>query len=97
MPSLALRSLTSNRARRGVKARRRTELGLLVAGAAIIVATYVLMILGNTSKVPSNLTPLLSTLVSCAYLGVTPAPRVWGGAICIAVGSLLCWKAVKEK
>ena len=31
----------------------------MVAAAAIIVATYVLMIVGNTSKFPTNLTPLL--------------------------------------
>ena len=64
MPSLVLRSLSSNRSRHGVKARRRTELGLLLAAAAIIVATYVLMILGNTSKVPSNLTPLLISILA---------------------------------
>ena len=62
MPSLTLRS-TSNRSRRGVKARRRTELGLLVAAGVIIVVTYVLMILGNTSKVPSDLAPLLVTIL----------------------------------
>ncbi len=59
MPFPTLRSPTSKRARRGVKARRRTELGLLVAAGSIIVATYVLMILGNTSKVPADLAPLL--------------------------------------
>jgi len=61
---LTLRSRTSNRARRGIKARRRTELGLLVAAGVIIVATYVLMILGNTSKLPSNLTPLLLCILA---------------------------------
>jgi len=59
VPVLTLRSTTSKRPRRGIKARRRTELGLMVAAAAIIVAAYVLMIVGNTSKFPSNLTPLL--------------------------------------
>jgi cell division protein FtsW (lipid II flippase) len=44
---------------RGVKARRRTELGLLVAAGAIIVAAYTLMILGNTNKVPADVVPLL--------------------------------------
>jgi cell division protein FtsW (lipid II flippase) len=63
VPSFSLRSPTSNRARRGVKARRRTELGLLVTAAVIIVATYVLMILGNTSKVPSDLVPLLIAIL----------------------------------
>jgi cell division protein FtsW (lipid II flippase) len=66
---LTTRSPTSRRARRGVKARRRTELGLLVAAGAIIIATYVLMILGNTSKVPSNLLPLLLCILALG--GVT--------------------------
>jgi cell division protein FtsW (lipid II flippase) len=51
------------RAHRGVKARRRTELGLMVAAAAIIVATYILMILGNTAKVPADLVPFLITIL----------------------------------
>jgi cell division protein FtsW (lipid II flippase) len=63
VPLLSSRSATSNRARRGVKARRQTELGLLVAAGAIIVATYVLMILGNTAKVPSDLAPLLVSIL----------------------------------
>ena len=45
--------------RRTFKARRRTELGLLVAAAVIIMAAYTLMILGNTAKVPSDVVPLL--------------------------------------
>ena len=63
MPVLTLRSTTNKRPRRGIKARRRTELGLMVGAAAIIVAAYVLMILGNTSKFPSNLTPLLLVIL----------------------------------
>ena len=63
MPLLTLHSRSSPRVRRGVKARRRTELGLLVAAGVIIVATYVLMILGNTAKVPSDLTPLLISIL----------------------------------
>jgi len=63
VPLLTLRSPTSTRARRGVKARRRTELGLMVAAAVIIVAAYVLMILGNTSKVPTDLAPLLVSIL----------------------------------
>jgi cell division protein FtsW (lipid II flippase) len=63
VPLLTSRPAKSNRARRGVKARRRTELGLLVAAGAIIVATYVLMILGNTAKVPSDLAPLLVSIL----------------------------------
>jgi cell division protein FtsW (lipid II flippase) len=63
VPALTLRSSTSNRARRGVKARRRTELGLMVAAGGIIVAAYVLMILGNTSRVPTDLAPLLISIL----------------------------------
>ncbi len=63
MPVLTLRS-HSRRTRRGVKARRRTELGLLVAAGAIVVAAYSLMILGNTSKVPSDVIPLLLAILA---------------------------------
>ncbi|HEY5108955.1 MAG TPA: FtsW/RodA/SpoVE family cell cycle protein [Acidimicrobiales bacterium] len=69
MPFISLRSAFARRPRRGVKARRRTELGLLVAAGVIIVATYILMILGNTSKVPSDLTPLLLCILALG--GVT--------------------------
>ena len=68
MPSLSLRSQTAKRPRRGVKARRRTELGLMVAAGVIVLATYVLMILGNTSKVPSDLTPLLLAILALGGL-----------------------------
>jgi len=72
VPALTLRSSTSNRARRGVKARRRTELGLMVAAGGIIVAAYVLMILGNTSRVPTDLAPLLISILLLG--GVTTSP-----------------------
>ncbi len=54
-----LRSTNPKRTRRGIKARRRTELGLFCTAAVIIVATYVLMLTGNTAKVPTDLFPLL--------------------------------------
>ena len=76
MPLTIHASPTSKRARRGIKARRRTELGLLVAAGVIIVATYVLMILGNTSKVPSNLTPLLLCILALG-VGTHLANRVF--------------------
>ncbi len=63
MPSLTLRS-HSRRTRRGVKARRRTELGLLVGAGVIVIAAYSLMILGNTSKVPSDVIPLLLAILA---------------------------------
>ncbi len=68
MPTLLSHS-PHRRAHRGVKARRRTELGLMVAASVIITATYALMILGNTSKVPANLLPFLLTILALG--GVT--------------------------
>jgi cell division protein FtsW (lipid II flippase) len=56
---LTLRNPQARRRVRGVKARRRTELGLLVFASLIIVAAYTLMVLGNTSKLPSDAIPLL--------------------------------------
>ena len=49
--------------RRTFKARRRTELGLLVAASGIIVAAYTLMILGNTAKVPNDVVPLMVAML----------------------------------
>jgi len=44
----------------------------------------------------SYFTPLVSTLVSCAYLGVSPGPRLWLGCLLLVSGSLLTWKSVSE-
>ena len=44
----------------------------------------------------SFFTPLLSTLVSCAYLRVAPGPRVWLGCALIVAGSLITWRSVGE-
>ncbi len=49
--------------RRAFKARRRTELGLLVAASVIIVAAYSLMIFGNTTKLPTDAVPLLLVML----------------------------------
>ncbi len=64
MPLPSLRPATARRPRRGVKARRRTELGLMLGAGGIVVATYVLMILGETSKVPSDVVPLLVAILA---------------------------------
>ncbi len=48
---------------KGPNARRRTELGLLVFGSLIIVATYVLASIGTTSKIPPNLGPFLAIVL----------------------------------
>ena len=68
MPAFTLRASKSKRSRRGVKARRRTELGLLAAASVIVVAAYTLMILGNTARVPSDVVPLLVTLLGLGGL-----------------------------
>jgi cell division protein FtsW (lipid II flippase) len=62
VPVMTLRTPQSMRRARGVKARRRTELGLLVLASLIIVGAYTLMVLGNTSRLPSDSIPLLVSL-----------------------------------
>ncbi|HEV3280550.1 MAG TPA: FtsW/RodA/SpoVE family cell cycle protein [Acidimicrobiales bacterium] len=52
-----------NRVHPAFKARRRTELGLLVAASVIIVAAYTLMIYGNTARKPTDLVPLLVAML----------------------------------
>ncbi|MGH9081045.1 MAG: FtsW/RodA/SpoVE family cell cycle protein, partial [Acidimicrobiales bacterium] len=54
---------STRRAHRAFKARRRTELGLLVAASVIIVAAYTLMILGNTAKAPADVVPLMLVML----------------------------------
>jgi drug/metabolite transporter (DMT)-like permease len=42
----------------------------------------------------SYFTPLLSTLVSCAYLKVVPGPKLWLGCLLIVAGSWVTWRSV---
>lgn len=63
MPATISRDSPSKDLRRAFKARRRTELGLLVAASVIIVAAYTLMILGNTAKVPADVIPLMVAML----------------------------------
>jgi drug/metabolite transporter (DMT)-like permease len=44
----------------------------------------------------SYFTPLLSTLVSCAYLGVVPGSQLWMGCALLVCGSLLSWSSVTD-
>lgn len=44
----------------------------------------------------SYFTPLLSTVVSCAYLHVSPSSRLWLGCLLLIAGSLLTWRSVAE-
>jgi cell division protein FtsW (lipid II flippase) len=64
MPATALLDPESKTIRRAFKARRRTELGLLVAASVIITCAYALMIYGNTAKVPSDVGPLLAAMLA---------------------------------
>lgn len=66
MSAVTTRAPRARRSLRGFKARRRTELGLLVAATIIVVAAYTLMILGNTSKIPSDVGPLMLVMVALA-------------------------------
>jgi drug/metabolite transporter (DMT)-like permease len=65
--------------------------------ATITALAYVLwdiaMRKGNVLAVAafSYSTPLLSTLVSCAYLKVAPGSRLWKGCALIVVGSIVNW------
>jgi len=43
----------------------------------------------------SYLTPFLSTVVICIYLGVRPGPTLWVGCLLIVVGSCLSWLSVR--
>lgn len=45
----------------------------------------------------SYLTPLLSTLVSCAYLRVSPSPKLWAGCLLLIAGSLITWRSVSQR
>ncbi len=63
---MTLRASPTKRRERGFKARRRTELGLLSAAAVIVVAAYTLMILGNTSKIPADVVPLMVAMLGLA-------------------------------
>ncbi len=69
MSATTMRDPESRIIRRAFKARRRTELGLLVAAAVIIVAAYTLMILGNTSKVPADVVPLMVAMLLLGGVG----------------------------
>ncbi len=44
----------------------------------------------------SYLTPLLSTVVSCVYLGVWPGWPLWAGCGLLVVGSVVSWRSVDE-
>ncbi|HEY5386252.1 MAG TPA: FtsW/RodA/SpoVE family cell cycle protein, partial [Acidimicrobiales bacterium] len=68
---------TATRARRhtpfpryvfGPKPKRRTELGLLLFGSLLIVALYVIAVLGQKSKIPDNIGAFLGVVLGLALL-----------------------------
>ncbi len=52
----------------GPKPKRRTELGLLVFGSLLIVALYVIAVLGEKSKIPDNIGPFLGVVLGLAVV-----------------------------
>jgi drug/metabolite transporter (DMT)-like permease len=70
--------------------------------AAITTLAYILwdvsMRRGNLLLVAacSYFTPLLSTLVSCFYLHISPGPKLWIGCLLLVAGSLLSWFSVSD-
>ena len=73
------------------KPRRRTELGLLVFGSLIVVATYVLASIGTTTKIPTNLGPFLGVLLGLA-LAAHIANRIYApdaSAVLLPIATLL--------
>jgi drug/metabolite transporter (DMT)-like permease len=71
--------------------------------AAVTTTAYVLWDLsmrkGNMLLVVacSYFTPLLTTLVSCAYLRTTPGPKLWMGCLLLVTGSLVSWRSVADE
>jgi len=45
----------------------------------------------------SYLTPLLSTLVSCFYLGIAPDIKLWAGCALIVAGSFASWTSISDR
>ena len=45
----------------------------------------------------SYFTPMLSTLVSCVYLRLSPSPRLWIGCLLLVSGSLMTWRSVSDR
>ena len=45
----------------------------------------------------SYFTPLLSTVVSCLYLKLSPSPKLWIGCLLLVCGSLMTWLCVSDR
>ena len=76
------------------------EASALAAVTALAYALWdVAMRKGNLLLVVacSYFTPLLSTVVSCFYLGVSPSPKLWLGCLLLVSGSLITWRSVTDR
>ena len=73
-------------------------LGLAAATALAYILWDVAMRKGNLLLVVamSYFMPLFSTMLSCAYLKVSPGPRLWLGCILLVCGSLLTWCSIAD-
>lgn len=71
-------------------------LGLAAATALAYILWDVAMRKGNLLLVVamSYFTPLFSTVLSCAYLKVSPGPKLWVGCILLVCGSILTWRSL---
>lgn len=41
--------------------------------------------------------PLLSTVVSCIYLGIAPNGRLWWGCLLLIAGTIVSWRSVRDR
>jgi len=92
VPRLFSRLAPTERMRvRRPKPKRRTELGLLVFGALIVVAAYVLTTVGTTSKIPANLGAFLGVVLGLG-LAAHVANRIYAPdatAVLLPIATLL--------
>lgn len=74
----------------------------LAAGAAVIAAGYACWNVGigggnmNVLSVASYAAPVLQAAVASIILGAALGPTFWQGVALVAVGSLLCWWALRR-
>jgi drug/metabolite transporter (DMT)-like permease len=73
-------------------------LGLAAATALAYLLWDLAMRKGNLLLVVamSYFTPLFSTVLSCAYLKVSPGSRLWLGCILLVCGSFLTWRSISN-
>jgi len=80
----------------------RTAAGLLYMGLGPALAAYVCwdraMRSGHIILVASlaYFTPLISTIISCAYLGVAMGPKLWLACAMVVAGAILCKRSIRD-